>query len=327
MLKPKVSRVVLQRSAFICSLLTAANSSYADHGPGTSGGGSATQSGETMKPGKFAVELREDFTEFEHLSNAEIVSKAFRAGDIDLLDRSFIESVSVSYGVIEDFQVGMTIGYYQAVNSKAAEFDPTTGVTSLSTSNPDGLTDLWINAKYRFYHGPIGSLAVIGGIKIPTGRSKVLDSTGASLEPSATAGSGAYDGMLGLAFSRFITAQLTIDSSFQYTIRGGAQDFKLGDRIDGGVALAYRLTKDIKSYPQLSVFGEANVRYLFKSEDAGVLAPNTGGTALFLTPGFRASFNQNFSFTAAAPLPVLQSLNGEQLKTAYKISAALTASF
>src|SRR3954469_1366627 len=101
----------------------------ADPGPGTSGGGSATQSGETMKPGKFAVELREDFTEFEHLSNTEIVAKAVQAGDIDLLDRSFIETISLSYGVMEDFQVGMSIGYYQAVNSRAAEFDASTGVT------------------------------------------------------------------------------------------------------------------------------------------------------------------------------------------------------
>src|SRR5262245_46715220 len=86
--------------------VVAATSVRADHGPGTSGGGSSTQSAETLKPGKFSAELRLDYTEFEDLSDSEINDKAVRAGDIDLLDRSFLETLSVSYGLAENFQVG-----------------------------------------------------------------------------------------------------------------------------------------------------------------------------------------------------------------------------
>ena len=307
--------------------LLAVSSVKADHGPGTSGGGASTQSGETLKSGKFAVEFREDYTEFEHLSPGQIDTKATQAGDIDLLERSFIETFSLSYGVVENVQVGLAIGYYHAVKARAAEFDPATGVTDISTSDPDGLTDLWLSGKYRFYRGPLGSFALFGGVKFPTGRSRVQDSTGAFLEPSATAGSGAYDGMMGAAYSRFLTARLTADASFQYTVRGEAQDFRLGDRIDAGVAVAYRLTEDIQKFPQASLFAEANVRHLFKSEDAGVRDSNTGGTVLFLTPGFRVGFSRHVGFTLSVPLPALQSLNGEQLKTAFKVSAALTVSF
>ena len=32
----------------------------ANHGPGASGGGNATVSGETLKPGRFEISLRED---------------------------------------------------------------------------------------------------------------------------------------------------------------------------------------------------------------------------------------------------------------------------
>ena len=91
--------------------------------------------------------------------------------------------------------------------------------------------------------------------------------------------------------------------------------------------LAYRLTGDIQKFPQASVFVEANVRHLFESTDAGVRDPNTGGTALFLTPGFRVGFNKHVSFTFAAPIPVVQELNGTQLKTLFKMNAALTLSF
>ncbi|HXJ61441.1 MAG TPA: hypothetical protein VNU68_32770, partial [Verrucomicrobiae bacterium] len=170
--------------------MAAACVTKADHGPGTSGGGASTQSGETMKPGKFAVEFREDYTQFEHLSQTQIEGKAAKAGSFDLLDRSFLSSVSLSYGVVEDFQLGLTLGYYQAVKAREAEFDAGTGDTEIATFDPDGLTDLWLTGKYRFYRGPMGSVAVFGGVKFPTGHDEVKNSAGERVEPSATAGSG-----------------------------------------------------------------------------------------------------------------------------------------
>ena len=316
-----------QRFCIVAALIATAGIAYADHGPGTSGGGASTQSGETMKPGKFAVEFREDYTEFEHLSRAQIDAKAMKAGGIDLLDRSFIHSVSVSYGIVENFQAGLTIGYYDAVNAREAEFDSATGDIERATLDPDGVTDLWLTGKYRFYRGPLGSFAVFGGAKFPTGKSDVKNSAGESVEPSATAGSGSYDGMLGLAYSRFLTSRITLDSSFQYTFRTEADHFRLGDRIDAGVAMAYRFVEDIEKYPQVSAFAEANVRHLFKSEEDGHRDPNTGGTVLFLTPGFRIGFCKNASFTLSAPIPVVQELNGEQLKTDFKVNGALTLTF
>lgn len=312
-----------------CALFASLISSnvLADHGPGTSGGGASTVSGETLKPGKFSVEFREDFTEFESLSPAQIESKAMKAGSIDLLDRSFLHTISLGYGVVEDFQVGLSLGYYDAVRAREAEFDAATGDVETATFNPDGLTDLWLSGKYRFYRGPIGNIAVFGGVKFPTGRANVVNSAAEDVEPSATSGSGSYDGMLGIAFSRYLTSRITFDASAQYTLRTEHRDFKLGDRIDGGIALNYRFTKDIQKFPQISAFTEANVRYLYRSEDGGVSDPNTGGTVLFLSPGVRFGFNRNVGFTLSAPIPVMQDLNGEQLKTAFKISAALTLSF
>lgn len=317
------NRNIFFSSIFLASVVAA----YADHGPGTSGGGASTQSGETLKPGKFAIELREDYTEFENLSARSVEAKARRGGSIDLLDRSFIHSVGVTYGIVENLQAGVTIGYYDAVKAREAEFDAGSGEIERSTFDPDGLTDLWLTGKYRFYRGPLGSLAVFGGVKFPTGKSNVKNSAGEDVEPSATAGSGSYDGMLGLAYSRFLTSRITFDTSFQYTYRTEAHDFRLGDRIDGGVAVAYRFVEDIEKFPQVSAFAEANVRHLFKSEDDGHRDPNTGGTVLFLTPGVRVGFCSNVSFTLSAPIPVVQELNGEQLKTDYKVNGALTLSF
>jgi hypothetical protein len=327
-LKNNPNQAALARVA-IASLLLVGPAVHvqADHGPGTSGGGASTQSGETLKPGKFSVELRTDYTEFEHLSSAQLATKAAQAGSFDLLDRSFVSTIGVSYGVVENFQLGLTLGYYEAVNARETEFDAGTGDTEILTFDPDGLTDLWLTGKYRFYRGPAGSMAVFGGVKFPTGKFDVKNSEGERVEPSATAGSGSYDGMLGLAYSRFLTSQFTLDTSGQYTIRSEADEFKLGDRVDAGLALAYRFTEDIQRFPQVSAFGEVNLRYLFKSEEDGERDPNTGGTVLFLTPGIRVGFTRNFSLTVSSPLPVWQDLNGTQLETSYKINGALTLSF
>ena len=104
-MKQQTSSLHLPALTALGFLIASAGIAHADHGPGTSGGGVLTQSGETLKPGTFSVEFREDYTEFEHLSQSQIEAKAAAAGSIDLLDRSFISSIGLSYGVVENFRV------------------------------------------------------------------------------------------------------------------------------------------------------------------------------------------------------------------------------
>ncbi len=311
----------------ISSALLAGASAFADHGPGTSGGGAATQSAETLKPGRFSIDFRTEYTEFEKLSSSEIEDKARSAGGIDLLDRSYLHTVSVGYGIVENFQASIGIGYYDAEDAREAEFNASEGETEVLTFDPDGVTDLWLTGKYRFYRGPIGQFAAYGGVKFPTGKHDVENSEGERVEPSATAGSGSFDGLVGVAYSRYLTAKITSDTSAQYIFRTEHDDFRLGDRIDVGTALAYRFTEDIEKFPQFSVFAEANLRHLMKSEDDGERDPNTGGTVLFLAPGARAAFSRNIALTVWPQVPVYQDLNGEQLETSFKLNAAVTVSF
>lgn len=321
----KMERIV--HTLVIITVLGVALRAQADHGPGTSGGGATTQPGETLKAGKFSFDLRTEYTEFDNLSSHQIESEAAKAGSFDLLDRSLLYTFSVGYGVLENWQIGLSIGYYEAVNAQEAEFDPDTGETEILKFDPDGITDLWLTTKYRFYRGPWGQFAVLGGVKFPTGDDDVRNSAGERVEPSATAGSGSFDGMAGLAYSRWLTPRMTLDTSAQYTFRTEANDFRLGDRVDAGVAVAYRLTPDIEKYPQASVFAEGNLRHLFKSEEEGARDPNTGGTVLFLSSGVRVSVSRNAALTFSGQVPVLQDLNGRQLETDFRIVAALTVTF
>jgi hypothetical protein len=298
----------------------------AHHGPGTSGGGSLTISGETLKPGSWDLDLREDDTSFKRFSRAEAEAHAAASGEFDAVDQSFVTSLSLAYGVVEDFQLALTTGYYYASNFVSAERTEA-GVVESGTADPAGLTDLWVTGKYRVMKGAPGNLAVVAGIKLPTGRSDVKLDNGERLEPSSQPGSGAWDFQGGLAYSRFLTSRLTIDASVLYTLRTERDNFKVGDRFDTGVALAYRLTEDINTFPQWSVFGELNGVWVQKDHPEEGPNPNTGGFTVFLTPGVRVRFSSRVALTVAPSIPVWQDLNGDQDKTEFKVAAVLSFSF
>jgi len=152
-------------------------------------------------------------------------------------------------------------------------------------------------------------------------------SNGEPLEPSSQPGTGVWAYQVGAAYSRFLTPRITTDASALYTIRTPHDGFEVGDRIDLGVALAYRLTESIKAFPNYSVFGEANAIWLGKDEDGGEENPNSGGWTLYLTPGARVRFNENVAVTVAPSFPVLQDLNGEQIESRLKLAVMLSFSF
>ena len=296
---------------------------FFNHGPGTSGGGSATESGETLARGRWSFQLRSDWTEFDHVSREEAEAKAIEAGEFDALESSWVNSLAVSYGLTDDLQLGVQLGYYSGSNFIDAEEDGAGGAES-ATADPAGLTDTWIDLKWRAMHGAHGHLALIAGVKLPTGVDDETLSNGEELEPSSQPGSGSVDYQAGLAYSRFLTPRITLDASGVYTFRNEHDDFEVGDRADLGLALAYRLTQDVRAPNNWSVFGELNGVWLGKDEDDGESNPNSGGETLYLSLGVRDRIDQHFAWSVAPSLPIYQDTNGEQVETDWRLGLALT---
>jgi Putative MetA-pathway of phenol degradation len=294
-----------------------------NHGPGTSGGGSRTESGETLKQGRWSMSLWTEATTFKHVSDAEAEARAIAGGEFDSIDSALLESVSLDYGVTDDLQLGLTTGYYVGTSFVQAEADGMGGA-ELSTADPRGLTDLWIRAKLRLMHGPAGHLALLGGFKLPTGKDDETLSNGEPLEPSSQPGTGAVDYLAGLAYSRYLTPRLTLDASAAYTLRTEHDGFRVGDRADAGVALAWRLTEDVRAPNNWSVFGELTGVWIGKDEEDGVKNENSGGTTLYLTGGVRDRVNEHVALSLAPALPVAQDVNGDQVETQFKLALALS---
>ena len=304
------------------SLLPALPPPY-NHGPGTSGGGSSTSSGETLRKGRWSFELRSDWTEFEHTSIDEAEAAAITSDEFDALESSWTNQIAVSYGLTDDLQLGLQLGYYSGSNFIDAEADGLGGAES-ATADPSGLTDTWVTAKWRVMHGASGHLALLTGVKLPTGKDDERLSNGEVLEPSSQPGSGSVDYQAGLAYSRFLTPRVTLDASGLYTIRTAHEGFVVGDRADVGLALAYRLTEDVKAANNWSVFGELNGVWLEEDVSRGVTNENSGGEVLYLTLGARNRINEHTSFSIAPALPIFQDVNGNQVETDWRVGFTLT---
>ena len=303
----------------------------AHHGPGTTGGALSTETGETLNPGAFSLGLSWTYTQFESLTNREILRRTSRVGgddpDFDAIRWSLLQSAELSYGVFEDFQLSASLGWYRGEDVREGHFNDLGQPEIAEAGSVSGMTDMWLGAKYRVLKGPHGHWALFGGVKLPLGRDDVRSDGGTErLEPSLQPGSGAFDFLFGTAYSVWLTTRLTLDTSAQYTLRTENDNFKIGDRVEGGVALAYRLVEDIATYPQPSLFVEANVVHLFKNEQNGEKTRNSGGSYIFLAPGIRLGISQHVSFSVSPRFPALQALNGEQQETLFKVVAALTFS-
>jgi hypothetical protein len=305
-----------------------------DHGPGTSGGGLSTRSAETLPPDAVTASLRFDYTQFDRLSDDVIRARALDvSGDhahFDAVRWTLLETLEFAFGAAEDFELGLSFGYYRADDLREAHVHGDGSLGFHEYGDVSGMTDTWIQAKGRLFKGPEGQFALFGGIKLPLGDDDEVGEDGTRnqpLEPSLQPGSGAFEVLAGAAYSRWLTERLTLDASLSYARRFEDDGFKIGGLVLFGVAAAYRFTEDMQTFPRPGVFLELLVRHLFENEEDGEEVVNSGGTTLFAGPGVRLAFSPRVSADLAVQVPVVQALNDEQQETAFKGSTGITFSF
>lgn len=314
--------------------------SYANHGPGTTAGGATTQSGETLKQGSFIFSLDNSYTNYQSLSRQQIIERASDAGEFDALSDAFLTNLTTAFGITDDFQIEASIGWYSGrsfIDARKEETDNHSKVgflselgsndVNLATGNPEGLTDLALRGKYRLMKGIAGHLSIIAGTILPIGNDSEKLNDGEELEPSSQPGSGRYGAIGGVAYSRYLLPTTTIDLSSKYTYRIERDSFKIGNRIDTGIAFAYRLQELNENLAQLSIFLELLHQYIGKDEEEGEKNINSGSNTLFISPGVKVNIGSNVGMVVAPSFPIYQNLSGEQLETDFRFLSQLFYKF
>jgi hypothetical protein len=188
------------------------------------------------------------------------------------------------------------------------------------------------------------TVALLGGVKFPTGDTGRLDdevasaradealfgsghahgSIGGVHQHDLTLGSGSFDGIFGLTTS-FRQGRWFVNGQFQYYLRTEARGYQFGDMIvvSGGPGGYVLLNKGVALSLQANAFYESYAR----DQIIGQTFEQTGGTAWFLGPLLNLTLGSHFSANAGVDIPLRIYNHGLQTVPDYRVRGGLTWRF
>ncbi|URD60035.1 transporter [Sphingomonas sp. KRR8] len=347
------------RSHFaLLALAFVSSPALADHmGPSgvASGGGQIVFGPDTLDEGHGSLGFRLTFTRPEQRSDAVLEALAGQHIHAHNTNYNLNASVGAAYGITHELTLSAELPYVRRDGLREGEHSHVDGqaineVTQLG--NVAGIGDLNVLAKYRLTHGDGLNVAAVIGLKVPTGRTGVRSPDGERLETEHQPGTGSWDPIVGAsAGSTLGPVQLAASALYQFSGRG-AQDTRLGDRFQAGVALSHRFgiadhdhaepahhhdhdddgdnDGDHHAHPAHASwdgFVELSGEWEGRQTIAGEVEEESGGKALWLTPGARFTSAGGFSFGASVGLPAWQRIRASHPKNRYRVSLAVARAF
>ncbi len=194
-----------------------------------------------------------------------------------------------------------------------------------------GVGDVVLLAKFRMLKpglNPTYDWIIGAGPKIPTARTDFTNNQGLTLAADMQPGSGSLDGILWSNFMKsrlFNQPNLGLVSVITYRYSGannnynGSQIYRFGNEFQFNLGLNYSL---FAHWP-IDVF--SFLRYRSQTEDLidGGKFPSSGGKWVYAIPGINIQFSPNWSFRLSGDVPLYRKLDGTQLTTSYKVTAAV----
>ena len=327
------------------SVLLFSGTVSADHASASFETGAAgaimTTPGATLPKGKFVLGGGMQFIEFDDISDSALETFGATDEDVHSIDYLFQYQLSLARGVTDNFTIGASIPYLERNNIRAAHNVMGMGEVE-AAGDTSGFGDARLFGQFRFFHDTLQDLAVISGIKIPTGATDEREAGGELFEVDHQPGSGSWDPFFGLAYNRsFGRAGLSANVLYTWTTEG-SQQTDLGNGFNYNLALSYRLfsametshhdhahshehTASILDYIDAAL--ELNGDMRGKDEINRVNEENSGGHILYLSPGMRIGFAHSWSFYSSIGIPVVNDLNGDQSEPDYRVIGGMSLTF
>ena len=242
------------------------------------------------------------------------------------LDKITSTSLSVSYGVSDNFSVNARVPYIERKNIREGELEG--GVPEAHThGDSSGIGDLLLLGQYKISNSDDIDVSVQFGAKAPSGETDVTDNDDVRFETEFQPGSGAWDFLIGTSISKNING-FSYHANILYNMTTeGSQSTEIGDALSYNTALTYRLglneneeNHDHSSHDHndIEMSGvtwdlliELNGETRSENEISGVKEENSGGSIVFLSPGIRVTSGQ-FSGFISVGMPVIENQNGTQ---------------
>ena len=341
----------------LCALITVACASspaLADHtGPTAvdAGGGLTVLGADTLDEGQSSIGFRLTYVRPDQRSDAEL--EAFAGQHIHAHNTKYNLNVAAGFahGVTHRLTVSAELPYVRRDDLREGEHSHINGQTInevVRLGDVAGIGDLSILAKYRVTDGETGGLALIGGIKVPTGSTHKRSDEGERLETEHQPGTGSWDPIVGASGGVRVGA-LQINASALYQFSGkGAQNTRLGDRAQGGISLSHRFGPPEHHHDEADesdhdhgehehaaphghqswdAFLELTGEWEGRQKVDGEIEHASGGTSVWFTPGARFNSASGFSVAAAVGVPVWQDIRASHPDNDYRLTLGLGHAF
>lgn len=329
-----------------CLFLTVtASPALADHplaGGGVSNGSPiVTMVADTLPQGMLAGGVQVSYIEPDTFSDELLTALASQHVHAHTTDYNSAVTASLSYGVTGHFTLSASLPYLRRDDLRAGEHSHSGGTvsnTAEALGSVSGFGDVSIIGQYQFAHSHSRGwgLAMIGGIKLPTGATHRISGDGERLETEHQLGTGSWDPMLGIAGSKR-WGPISLDSNLLYQFATkGAQDTELGDRLSLNAAFSFGLANghdrhinrdDDHGHGSWTLVLEANGEWEGQQTISGEIENESGGTVIYLSPGIRFGSAHGWSAALSAGVPVWQNIRTSHPDNSFRLIAQIASSF
>lgn len=317
----------------------------ADHmGPSGfgSGGGMSVFTPDTLDAAHWSSGIRFTYTRPERRSDAELEALAAEGIAAHNTDHNLNASAGVAYGINHHLTVSAELPYVRRDHLREADDGEVEQLGSVA-----GLGDMSLLGKYRLSDGGTAGFALIGGIKVPTGSTHKRSPDGERLETEHQPGTGSWDPIFGASASANLGAvQLTASALYQFSTEG-AQHTRLGDRLQGGIALSHRFgppphehsdslnhhhgdeldEHEEHAYSTWDAFVELAGEWEGRQRVDGEIERASGGKWAYVAPGVRFNAPSGWSAAAALALPVWQHIRESHPDNRFRVMLSVGRAF
>jgi hypothetical protein len=313
---------------------------------------------QTLDRGALSAGFRLTYARPERRSDEELETLAGQHIHAHAGDYVLLGSAGLGYGLSDRLTLSAELPLIRRGDIREGAHSHSGGQAHNDVVNRGGVSgigDISLLARFRLTGGDADApaLALIGGVKAPTGSTNRRDGDGERFETEHQPGSGSWDFISGAAFGAPLGA-LRLDASAVYHHSGtGAQRTRLGDRFHGGIALSHRFgpAADHHEAPadhhhdgcggdhhhddappphghrSWDVFVELTGEYEGRQRIAGAVEAESGGTAVFLSPGVRFNAASGFSVAAGIGIPVWQDIRLSHPDNSYRLTLSIGRAF
>lgn len=194
-----------------------------------------------------------------------------------------------------------------------------------------GVGDAVFLVKYRLINSEKTSnieWAIGIGPKIPTAKNNFTNNQGLVLPADMQPGSGSLDGIFWSYFQKnhlFKNPNLGLAAVTIFRFSGKNKNYNTTQTYQFGNEFQFNLGLNYSFFAKRPVDIFTFFRYRRQTEDLidGGVFPSSGGRWIYAIPGININFAPGFSFQLSGDIPVYRKLDGTQLTTSSKITAAV----